>query len=45
MTRWIVRMIGVLMLLIFMMMFLQMFKQLSAMQGNRKRVTPATTRT
>jgi len=43
MNRWIVRMLGVLMLLMFMLIFVQMYKQLELMQ--RMHGKPATTST
>ncbi len=44
MSRWIIRLLGILMLLIFMFIFMQMYKQLSGMQP-QPRNTPATTTT
>lgn len=35
MSRWIVRMLGVLMLLMFMLIFVQMYKQLEQLQRQR----------
>ena len=40
MNRWVIRMLGVLMLLLFMLVFVQLYKQLVFLQG--RRTPPAT---